>query len=344
MKIQLLDAIGRSAGYKSLGDDNVFIGNQSGFNNEGNENVFIGNQAGYSNEGNSNVFIGFQAGSTEVNNNKLYIENSDANFLNALIYGEFDNDLLRVNGKLEIRGASQENRGQLEIIETNSNEPGRIIFKDHFEDNKWTIAAKCELDSRFHKLFIKHNVDNGFSGYEFGRYGMGIGIETDDIHGLRLRNSALSGKVLAKDYDTYSDSRIKTNQRDVKYGLIDLLKIAPRSYTQHSSKFVDNQLDIDYKKGQEGVGFIAQELYQIIPEVVNKPKDESKELWSINYTGLIPVLVKSIQQQQNIIENYQEKWDKQNQKLVSENLVKDNLIKELSKRLNKIEQELNTKK
>jgi len=337
-------AIGRSAGYENLGNENVFIGNQAGYYNDGNENVFIGNQAGYSNEGNSNVFIGFQAGSTESDNDKLYIENSDANEYNALVYGEFDDNLLRVNGKLELRGASQENRGQLEIIETNNDEPGRIIFKDdHGFSNEWIIAAKCDADSRFHKIFIRSSVDNGFSGYEFGRYGMGIGIETDDIHGLRLRNSALSGKVLARAYDTYSDTRIKTNQRDIKYGLSDILKTTPKSYTQHNSKFVEDKLEVDFTEGLEEIGFIAQELHQVMPEMVNKPEDDSKRLWSINYIELIPVLVKSIQQQQEIIENYQEKWEKQTQKILSENAKKDILINQLIERLNKMEQKLTSK-
>ncbi|MDX1479298.1 MAG: tail fiber domain-containing protein, partial [Saprospiraceae bacterium] len=46
------------------------------------------------------VFIGKQAGFNETASNRLYIENSSS--ATPLIYGEFDNDVLRVNGELQV--------------------------------------------------------------------------------------------------------------------------------------------------------------------------------------------------------------------------------------------------
>ncbi|MEO1654675.1 MAG: hypothetical protein AAFU64_14105, partial [Bacteroidota bacterium] len=67
----------------------------------GRANTNIGTRAGYHNlEGEGNVFIGYQAGMEETGSNKLYIAN---NYLEApLIYGEFDNKSLTVNGSLGI--------------------------------------------------------------------------------------------------------------------------------------------------------------------------------------------------------------------------------------------------
>ncbi|MCI5054859.1 MAG: hypothetical protein MRY83_02055 [Flavobacteriales bacterium] len=101
--------LGHRAGrYSTTGSDNVFIGADAG---EGtadytgsDRNVIIGKGAG-ENMGSSrdgNVFIGYEAGSTESGSNKLVIENSDANASSALIYGEFDNDILRTNGTFQI--------------------------------------------------------------------------------------------------------------------------------------------------------------------------------------------------------------------------------------------------
>ena len=45
-------------------------------------------------------FIGKEAGKNETGSDRLYIENSDVS--TPLIYGEFDNDLVRVNGALEV--------------------------------------------------------------------------------------------------------------------------------------------------------------------------------------------------------------------------------------------------
>ncbi len=114
--------LGAYAGDDNLtGDENVFIGTDAGSDNEtGHYNTFVGSEAGvdnstgsgntilgyaagYNNEtGNDNIFLGHQAGYNETGSNKLYIENSDANSTNALIYGEFDTDLLRINGTLNI--------------------------------------------------------------------------------------------------------------------------------------------------------------------------------------------------------------------------------------------------
>ncbi|MEZ4777845.1 MAG: hypothetical protein R2786_00485 [Flavobacteriaceae bacterium] len=88
-------SIGLSAMSRNrTGDDNIGIGNFSGFNNDtaASGNIFIGTWAGF------NEFSG---------SNKLYIENSTANANNALIYGEFDNDFLRINGTLEVNDQLQ---------------------------------------------------------------------------------------------------------------------------------------------------------------------------------------------------------------------------------------------
>jgi hypothetical protein len=81
------------------GQNNVYIGDSSGRFNTGANNVIIGRYAGYNSSTSSNsIFIGYQAGENETGSNKLYIENSNSS--SPLIYGEFDNNLVRINGKL----------------------------------------------------------------------------------------------------------------------------------------------------------------------------------------------------------------------------------------------------
>jgi hypothetical protein len=82
---------------------NVVIGKSSGAAlSSGGNNVFIGSYAGSSiTSGSYNVFIGDNAGNSATPvSNKLYIENS--NSTTPLIYGEFDNDIVRVNGTLQV--------------------------------------------------------------------------------------------------------------------------------------------------------------------------------------------------------------------------------------------------
>jgi len=99
-------------GYQSLyrnmsGALNIALGSQTLFSNQaGHGSVAIGYQAGYSSNNWRNIFVGYQAGYNETGDHKLYIENTNADADNALIYGEFDNDILRINGQLQIHNTT----------------------------------------------------------------------------------------------------------------------------------------------------------------------------------------------------------------------------------------------
>lgn len=115
--------IGTSTGGKnSLGERNVYIGEGASASNEGssnviigfraglpqsqedvfyNSNVFIGSSSGGNNNGNNNIFLGYRAGHNADGSNLLFIENSDSN--DPLIYGEFNNDLVKINGSFHVK-------------------------------------------------------------------------------------------------------------------------------------------------------------------------------------------------------------------------------------------------
>jgi hypothetical protein len=111
--------IGSSAGStNTTTNSTVSIGSSSNFNKGGtisnavaigndstsrNNTVTVGHSAG-NNISTSSLFLGYAAGSQETNSNRLYIENS--NSTTPLIYGEFDNDILRVNGTLQVNDPS----------------------------------------------------------------------------------------------------------------------------------------------------------------------------------------------------------------------------------------------
>ena len=87
----------------TTGLSNVALGSNALYSNTtGNQNVALGRDAAFNYSGSRSVFIGYQAGFNESNGNRLYIENSNADSGNALVYGEFDNDLLRINGTFQL--------------------------------------------------------------------------------------------------------------------------------------------------------------------------------------------------------------------------------------------------
>lgn len=104
--------LGIDAGRNTSGELNTFIGYGSGSSwinpGSGNRNTYLGAGAGggYANIlGSGNVCIGFDAGYRQSGDNKLFIENSEADEDNSLIYGEFDNDKLKLNASVTIRDA-----------------------------------------------------------------------------------------------------------------------------------------------------------------------------------------------------------------------------------------------
>ncbi len=98
---------GANAATPIIGNDNVGVGSFSLFSLlKGKQNVAIGRYAGGINrDGDANIFIGYNAGnkSTNTNSNRLYIENSDADSANALIYGNFASDSLVLNANVNVR-------------------------------------------------------------------------------------------------------------------------------------------------------------------------------------------------------------------------------------------------
>jgi uncharacterized protein YqkB len=115
---------------------------------------------------------------------------------------------------------------------------------------------------------------------------------------LQLENSS-SQKAKANAWDTYSDSRIKTNRQPIINAIDKINLLNPTYYNQHDSYVEDDLLNIDYNNSYKSLGFIAQEVYEVIPEAVNM--GTTNELWAMDYTKLIPILTKAIQEQQALI-------------------------------------------
>ncbi len=120
-------------GHDALGDNvtgasNVAIGaNALAVNTSGNGNVAIGRSAGASATGTFNIFIGQKAGQFETSSNKLYIEPTGADSDNALIYGDFATDALKLNGSVAVKNRSA-NGTAFEVL--NSASSALLIIKE----------------------------------------------------------------------------------------------------------------------------------------------------------------------------------------------------------------------
>ncbi len=147
------------------------------------------------------------------------------------------------------------------------------------------------------KVFFTGNGGSYFTG---GNLGVG---DDSPAYRLELPNTgSAAGQVRANAYQTYSDSRIKSNIQTLSYGLDIVKQLKPSQYKHHNS-IKENGQFVKQDEGTNDIGFIAQEVLPLIPEVVSVPVDTDKDLYSISYPKLTAVLTKAIQEQQTIIED-----------------------------------------
>lgn len=156
-----------------------------------------------------------------------------------------------------------------------------------------------------------------------------IGVYSDVAVGLRGNLNAYAGYF---NEDVYvngfqsgigylvaSDRKFKKDIVQINNGLDIIKKLNPTTYYFRTDdyKFMNLPVEKQY-------GFIAQELEKVLPEVVRDQiifddNDQKVEYKGVNYTELIPVLTKAIQEQQTQIENQQAQIEELKKMLASSN-------------------------
>jgi len=96
----------------------------------------------------------------------------------------------------------------------------------------------------------------------------------------------------------YSDSNLKTDIKELPSAGERVKGLRPVSYKMKSH--VKAGAEDQVKAETEQMGFIAQEVQEIFPEIVVADKNG---VLGIRYTELIPVLVKAFQEQQQVIDD-----------------------------------------
>jgi Chaperone of endosialidase len=131
-------------------------------------------------------------------------------------------------------------------------------------------------------------------GDEYIGYKKGMNL---DKHG----NLQVDGTLSSAGIDLTSDIRLKKNITPLKNSLSIIQKLNPVSYNKKKSIYGD-----DYSIKENG--FIAQELQKILPDLVHESVDKDRVL-SVNYTAIIPILTKGMQEQQAIIEDQKKRLE-----------------------------------
>lgn len=128
-----------------------------------------------------------------------------------------------------------------------------------------------------------------FSGVAlFGTSNTGYGLyaaSNTNYAGYFSGNVYVAGSVTQA-----SDARLKKNITKLSYGLSEVMRLHPVSWLWKERPDRGTQ-----------IGLVAQEVEPVLPELVSTSKDV-EQIKSINYTGLLPIVIKAIQEQQAQIE------------------------------------------
>tara|TARA_R110001606_G_scaffold6617_1_gene29696 strand:+ start:5116 stop:6114 length:999 start_codon:yes stop_codon:yes gene_type:complete len=136
---------------------------------------------------------------------------------------------------------------------------------------------------------------NASGGVAFGTYNattdaafvIGNGADNDNKSDAFILNKDGSA-VFSGDVTVNSDMRLKANIISLGSTLAKLLKIDGKSYVMKKNTAVQK------------IGLLAQDVKEVFPELVKEANNEEGTL-SVNYQGLIPVLINAIKEQQEEI-------------------------------------------
>jgi hypothetical protein len=294
--------IGENAGYdNATGNSNTFLGTEAGFNHTtGDNNTFLGASSGYGNtDGAGNVFIGYQAGYNETGSGKLYIA-SGADTSQVLIYGDFSSgkvglgtlspsEKLHVGGDAEVdsnmyiagnvgigTGSPSEKlhiRGSAPVVLIDDQGGGNTHLQfdlSAFED--WEIRTGAN------GFFIK-NIDDA-TDYMVIKADGKVGIGTTSPARQLFVNGDAGGTT---DWYNDSDGRLKKNISPID-GALDKISRLEGVYFEWR--------DTEHHQDGQRVGLIAQEVAEVVPEVVEK----KGEYYSLATAGLVPVLIEAMKE------------------------------------------------
>ncbi|HET6721805.1 MAG TPA: tail fiber domain-containing protein [Chitinophagaceae bacterium] len=176
---------------------------------------------------------------------------------------------------------------------------------------QYGIACKAIITANTEQVF-------GISSYVDGKDAISnvIGIYSEP-HGPKssfLTSFYGAGNVnISGNYYSSSDEKLKQNIKPIQSMIDKIMQLKPSSYQYRTEEYKMN-----LPKGNQ-FGLIAQEIQNVFPELVahqvkpasfdektnEKLSDEVKYL-GINYTGLIPIIISGIQEQQQKIKMLEE--------------------------------------
>jgi len=260
-------AVGHYAGRSNTGFAQTAVGHQAGYFNTGTRQVALGNHAGNGNTGIEQIALGYYAGYSNTGNYQTavghFAGNSNTGTHQTALgyYAGYYNSGHRVTGV------------------------GYEATRDNTANDVVAIGYQAGMDNAVANQFIIKQANINATPLIQGDFLSGnVGIGTTSPQ----EKLDVNGNVRANEYYYSSDISLKTGIGYLpgEETLSKVLKLQGVSFKWKES-------------GKSSIGFIAQDVEKIFPELVNTDQNGLK---SIQYGNLIAPLVESIKEQQKQIE------------------------------------------
>jgi hypothetical protein len=308
--------------YNTIGSNNTAIGHQALQNNViGISNVAVGSYALYANIGNRNLGIGHKA----LFSNTSGRENVSVGFESNLANSVGIANVAVGNGALANNRAGSRavaighgvmfyaNAGEVAYDNLNTavgfeSMKGLGVYTNTFNLNSAVGAYTLKsLSTGSGNAVLGYNagaaITTGSNNTALGNQtiiaatinnasaiGYGASVSTDNT--IKLGNALVTSvetvaAISASSFVTTSDSRLKRNIVPLKEAGVVLNVLNPVSYQKRKNLVDSAYTEVEY-------GFIAQELQKVLPDLV-KPRADG--ILQVNYTAMIPLLTKALQEQ-----------------------------------------------
>ncbi len=313
--------IGTEAGYSNtFGNDNTFIGEQAGLSNTtGDENIFLGNRTGFMNlGGDGNIFIGSEAGNYNITGHYNIFIGEGSGYNNT---GDIADSSLGSGNVFLGQGS-----GFLNVIGESNNFMGSACGFSNYDgtDNNYFGRQAGENNNGSYNVFIGAEAGRLLTNEEsklwidsrdvtiyqppliYGEFDNRIVvIDGDAASNINDRTFFVNGSAGGTGaWFNDSDLRLKKNVVTIQSALAKTLQLRGVNF-----EWIDNE------KREKGIqmGFIAQEVEKVIPEVISNSNDH----YSMSYAPVTALLVEAIKEQQTMIEQQQKIIEEQQKEIES---------------------------
>jgi hypothetical protein len=199
----------------------------------------------------------------------------------------------------------------------------QLNFGDADNDRQGAISYNNSTDA----MDIQVNAATRMTINPSGNVGIGTTSPSDKLH--VVGNIRASGSVFASCGTLVcSDTRYKTNVRPVERALAVVEKLRPVRFDWKRQQFPDQHFTANRQ-----VGLIAQEVREVLPEVV---QEDSNGYLAVDYGRLTPLLVEAVNELQHAAEQKDREITRQQEQIKMQN----KQIAGLTARLERIEKML----